>query len=184
MTIDRAVTAETIRDALTCAWPGCACRRGRTTHCPAHDDRRPSLGVDERDGKVLLLCRSGCRQNEVIDALRARGLWSSTAPAPRRPARRRSILDQAREEVLAEARRQRERYAPYRPLFQLAEVIRHRHQLVHRARRVATTLGVGERAWNILAQAARLETEALAAEAVGDELVAALHEARRAGSIG
>ena len=44
--------------------------------CPAHDDRKPSLSVDEaRDGKVLVCCHTGCEQDAVIFALRARGLW-------------------------------------------------------------------------------------------------------------
>jgi putative DNA primase/helicase len=44
--------------------------------CPAHDDRKPSLSIrDGDDGKVLLRCHAGCEQAQVIDALRARGLW-------------------------------------------------------------------------------------------------------------
>jgi DNA primase len=43
--------------------------------CPAHDDNNPSLSVREVDGKVLLHCHAGCAQRDVIDALKARGLW-------------------------------------------------------------------------------------------------------------
>ena len=44
--------------------------------CPAHDDREPSLSIDEGpDGKVLVRCHTGCKQHAVISALRARGLW-------------------------------------------------------------------------------------------------------------
>ena len=44
--------------------------------CPAHDDRDPSLSIqDAPDGKVLLHCHAGCAQAAVIAALRSRGLW-------------------------------------------------------------------------------------------------------------
>src|ERR1700674_2938902 len=44
--------------------------------CPAHDDRCPSLSIqDTADGRVLLHCFSGCAQAQVIAALRSRGLW-------------------------------------------------------------------------------------------------------------
>jgi putative DNA primase/helicase len=44
--------------------------------CPAHDDRTPSLSIREADGKVLVRCHAGCEQEQVIAALRARGLWT------------------------------------------------------------------------------------------------------------
>lgn len=48
--------------------------------CPAHDDKTPSLSVSEtRDGRPLVHCFTGCKQSEVIDALRARGLWEGEA---------------------------------------------------------------------------------------------------------
>jgi putative DNA primase/helicase len=43
--------------------------------CPAHDDRNPSLSIREADGKVLVHCHAGCKQQAVIDALKSRGLW-------------------------------------------------------------------------------------------------------------
>jgi putative DNA primase/helicase len=42
----------------------------------AHDDRTPSLSICERGGKVLVKCRAGCSQQEVVAARGARGLWS------------------------------------------------------------------------------------------------------------
>ena len=49
---------------------------GWIARCPAHDDRNPSLSLSTgRGGKVLLRCHAGCGQAQVIDALRARGLW-------------------------------------------------------------------------------------------------------------
>jgi putative DNA primase/helicase len=45
--------------------------------CPAHDDREPSLSIRRAgDGKVLVRCHAGCEQQQVIAALRSRGLWS------------------------------------------------------------------------------------------------------------
>lgn len=76
------ISAQMILDALECGGPSCDChasaRRGHgLTHCPCpdHHDGSPSLNVDERDGMVLLKCHGGCSQRDVIDALRARGLW-------------------------------------------------------------------------------------------------------------
>ena len=43
--------------------------------CPAHEDRNPSLSIREVDGKILLHCHAGCAQRDVIEALKARGLW-------------------------------------------------------------------------------------------------------------
>ena len=43
--------------------------------CPAHDDKFPSLSLTDVGDKVLFHCFAGCSQGEVIDALRARGLW-------------------------------------------------------------------------------------------------------------
>jgi len=53
--------------------------------CPAHDDRNPSLSLSTgKDGKVLLRCHAGCGQTQVIDALRARGLWEQRGRQPGR----------------------------------------------------------------------------------------------------
>jgi len=39
--------------------------------CPAHDDRNPSLSIDEgRDGRVLLHCHAGCDLNDILEKLR------------------------------------------------------------------------------------------------------------------
>jgi hypothetical protein len=68
------MTAETIAHALN----------GRRTGseylcpCPTHDDRRPSLAVrDGDDGRVLLYCHAGCDPRDIIDALKALGLWEA-----------------------------------------------------------------------------------------------------------
>ena len=49
--------------------------------CPAHDDKNPSLQVTEgSNGKPLFKCFAGCTQQDVLEALRQRGLWSGGAP--------------------------------------------------------------------------------------------------------
>ncbi len=66
------MTAEFIAEALG----GRKAGSGWIALCPAHDDRNPSLSLSTgKDGKVLLRCHAGCDQAQVIDALRASGLW-------------------------------------------------------------------------------------------------------------
>ena len=158
--------ADELRAALRCGSPRCECARGpRRTHCPSpgHPDRRPSLDIDERGGKTLFICRSGCRQQEVIEGLRHRGLWSSAAPARKSARSSESPLDEARRTVRLEALRQLRRL----PLeqYRWADELRWCYQLVGRARAMATRLGESETVWNLLLKAARLETATLAAEA-------------------
>ena len=40
------------------------------TRCPVHEDRKPSLGIRERDGKVLIRCYAGCRTEDVLASIR------------------------------------------------------------------------------------------------------------------
>jgi AAA domain len=43
---------------------------GWQCQCPAHDDRDPSLSIDQADdGKVLLKCHAGCRAEAVVAAV-------------------------------------------------------------------------------------------------------------------
>jgi DNA-binding transcriptional ArsR family regulator len=80
-------TADSIRRELQCLNPRCPCHRPNgLAHCPAHDDRNPSLSVTERDGRILVHCHAGCPSERVIDALRQRGLWP-TRESPANAAR-------------------------------------------------------------------------------------------------
>jgi putative DNA primase/helicase len=45
--------------------------------CPAHDDKKASLHISEKNGKVLWKCHAGCSQEQVRQALIARGIWST-----------------------------------------------------------------------------------------------------------
>jgi putative DNA primase/helicase len=57
---------------------GLGARRSGDQHsacCPAHDDRRPSLSIAQRDGRLLLYCHAGCDFWAIVEALERRGLW-------------------------------------------------------------------------------------------------------------
>jgi hypothetical protein len=46
------------------------CGNGWAACCPAHDDRTPSLSIDEGDdGKVLVYCHAGCETTTVVATL-------------------------------------------------------------------------------------------------------------------
>lgn len=51
--------------------------------CPAHDDKRASLSITEKqDGKLLVHCHAGCDQAVVVSELKAHGIWPSAKPTP------------------------------------------------------------------------------------------------------
>ena len=59
-------TAEHFVDLLS-AKPNGA---GWIAKCPAHEDRQPSLSIDEgADGKVLLKCFAGCTTENIVAAI-------------------------------------------------------------------------------------------------------------------
>ncbi len=73
------MTAESIAKALG----GRRVGAGWMAHCPAHDDRTPSLSLcDTADGGVRTHCFAGCERRFVLAALRARGLWPGHHPRP------------------------------------------------------------------------------------------------------
>ena len=59
------------------------CGNGWQAFCPAHNDRKPSLKVDEGEGgKVLVKCFAGCRTEDIVAAI---GLnMSNLYPEPER----------------------------------------------------------------------------------------------------
>jgi hypothetical protein len=92
------MTAEIIAKALG----GRKAGGGWMARCPAHDDHTPSLSIRDADnGKVLVCCHAGCDQEQVIAALRARGLWAQNSlrsilrRAHRRPVERKPDRDDA-----------------------------------------------------------------------------------------
>jgi hypothetical protein len=77
------MNAEELTAALDGRWNG----RSGLARCPAHNDRNPSLSIAEKGDRTVFVCRSGCSQREVIEALRPRELWSSPHErSPRTPA--------------------------------------------------------------------------------------------------
>ena len=74
-----------VRAYLRCRRPNCPCRLpGAPLHCPACESLKPTLTIDGR----AIRCASGCTQEDIQDALRARGLLPTPAPhsPPRLPA--------------------------------------------------------------------------------------------------
>jgi putative DNA primase/helicase len=64
-------------ETIACALGGRKAGSGWTACCPAHEDRIPSLSIrDSNDGRVLVRCHARCEQEQVIAALRSRGLWT------------------------------------------------------------------------------------------------------------
>ncbi len=64
------LTAAEIRAACRCGQAGCECQTADgLVHCPAHADSKPSLSVDQGNGKALFKCHSGCAQEAVLSAL-------------------------------------------------------------------------------------------------------------------
>lgn len=54
-------------------------------HCPAHNDRSPSLSIRlGDDGRVLVLCRAGCSLDSILAALKLarRDLFAGPPPTP------------------------------------------------------------------------------------------------------
>jgi hypothetical protein len=56
-------------------------RREGKARCPGHDDSDPSLDIAEKNGGTVFICRAGCDQHAVLDALKARGLWRTNGTA-------------------------------------------------------------------------------------------------------
>jgi len=134
--------------------------RGVTARCPAHDDHTASLSIRARDdGRgVLLHCFAGCTYRAIAEAL---GL----APEPRTPSpwRNVSAIEEARAEILAEARRQP--WARMVEHYEAARWVRAGFRRVHALRAAGHELGGEERGWALLAAAAEVERATFALEA-------------------
>lgn len=96
MNLDRnyALDAESIASALQ--KPKRAGLGKYVACCPAHDDKTPSLSIQDASDRVLVHCHAGCSQEEVIDRLRDLGLWHK--PSPKRIAfqKSKSLTDEIR----------------------------------------------------------------------------------------
>jgi hypothetical protein len=90
-------TPSELVSAIVGALGGRRSGKGWMVRCPAHDDRTPSMSVTERDGKVLVNCKAGCSQAEVIAALKALDLWPERERPEWTPAERAAWAKQQRE---------------------------------------------------------------------------------------
>ena len=43
--------------------------KGYIACCPAHDDKHPSLSINEDNGKILIKCWSGCSVESIVSAI-------------------------------------------------------------------------------------------------------------------
>ena len=56
---------------------------GWVDHCPAHDDKNPSLSIDlGRDGQLLLRCHAGCSFEAIIAAAGLKGVPPTATLSP------------------------------------------------------------------------------------------------------
>jgi putative DNA primase/helicase len=57
---------------------------GWVCHCPAHQDKVPSLSLRDGETALLVHCFAGCSNSAVLDVLRSRGLLLSRSKTSRR----------------------------------------------------------------------------------------------------
>src|SRR5262249_2752857 len=114
----------------------------------------------------IVHCSSGWDERAVITALQERQLWPAAPPRARRArSLRQTSLEEARREVLEDARRQLRRLEPYREMYADGDAIRFLCVVVSRARAVVTTLGPDEQlAWDLARAGADLERDAFLLE--------------------
>jgi hypothetical protein len=154
--------------------------REGSQRCPAHEDRTASLSVTRaRDGRWLLYCHAGCQTKKVLETL---GLtWADLFPTPleripkRAPRPRpRSLLNEARGEVLSDAIRAQEKLDRYSDVFQWSDEVREAYRVLDNAKRLVTRMGDSEPAWILARAASILEREVMQVEILLDEEAAAL----------
>lgn len=86
-------SAQAILDELDCGSPHCSCARSARagsglTHCPSHDDAKPSLSVKVTKGRPQLKCFAGCSSKDVVAQLSRRGVSVGTrSPSSKTPVR-------------------------------------------------------------------------------------------------
>ncbi len=48
-------------------------------HCPAHNDKNPSLSISDGNNKILFHCFAGCSKESIINEFKKLGLWNQGA---------------------------------------------------------------------------------------------------------
>ncbi|MCR9151467.1 MAG: toprim domain-containing protein [Rhodobacteraceae bacterium] len=81
------------------------CAGGWVDHCPAHDDREPSLSIRvASDGRLLLYCHAGCRFEDILSAAGISGRQSPrVSPAIQREIAARDSADRQARVLRAQA---------------------------------------------------------------------------------
>jgi hypothetical protein len=139
-------------------------RRGWSARCPAHSDTSPSLSVLESPtGRAIVTCFAGCDREAIYRAL------DLEAPRPARRRERGSLLDEARHEILAAARREPWARPGVLDIYRIADHIRRCRRAVAVARAAAGKLGDHPQSWDLLARSAAVEIAAEMIEAEADE---------------
>ncbi len=145
--------------------------------CPAHDDETPSLSLRlAADGRVLVHCLGGCRNDQVLSAL---GLgWAALfandgRPTPRPARANETEQERAMREVLERDRHAAAMRVRWLPAWITADLVCEYTAFARITRVRATALGAKHPAvWTLLEFAATVEREALNAEVVLDLLTA------------
>ena len=75
--------------------------------CPAHDDTRPSLRLTDGRNGLIWHCHSGCRQEEVLEALKS-VMGPSAAPVRALPSHKRTRVEDPKQVIPATFAAQRE----------------------------------------------------------------------------
>jgi hypothetical protein len=132
---------------------------------PDHLDQHPSCDVDLEKG--VFVCRS-CRRGGGY-LLMAELLALAPAGSPRPPPVSRDARPEGPDEVVAELRRWRNRWALRGERHEVADHIRAARQWVAAVRRWASTQDDRDDVWPVLARAADVETLAASLEAWLDE---------------
>ena len=89
------ITAKEIADGL---FKSRKAGDGYMACCPAHNDNNPSLSIkDGETGKPVVHCFAGCKQEDVVAALKEMGLWY-TSPSGAIHARRKRVRRKSRPE--------------------------------------------------------------------------------------
>lgn len=135
--------------------------------CPGHQDRRPSLFVGEREGRLLVYDRSQhCRPEAIVRALglELRDLFTAPSSRPTPPRRPASPIVEARQNIRRDALRQPWAREGVVDAYRLADALRAARHRAREMEMVSTGAGDSEDTWRLTGQASNLASEVLAVE--------------------
>ena len=144
-------------------------------HCPAHDDRHPSLIVAAGDRAPLLVrCFAGCTFEQIMNAVHAKQEKESqgkekTAGRRTEPAPDPDGLTPVEREIVERERRARAKLAPFQGWYDAQDEARGWEQAAAVIRAQASALGDTPAAWDLLVAAAACQDEARRWDEAGAE---------------